>query len=184
MLERLRPGQRTVLRDVPDEDDGDPLPLRELHQAERQFADLSDAARRPIELGDGRRLDRVDDDELGSFVPGDLGDPPDLGLRDHPDPVARGTVQQAQPGGPQPDLGSRLLAGRVEDDRAGRGDACGSLEEERRLADPRLTSDQDDRALDDPATEDPVQLADPDRATRQLRLGHRSEGRRLGKPAR
>ena len=109
MLERLRPGQRAVLRDVPDEYDGNPLALRELHQAEGRLADLTDAARRPIELGDGRRLDRVDDDHLRPLGPGDLGDVADLGLGDDPDSVAGGAVEEARvarraggPGQPTP----------------------------------------------------------------------------------
>ena len=48
------PGDRAVLRDVADEDHGDPLALRQLHQPERGLADLADAAGRPVELVDGR----------------------------------------------------------------------------------------------------------------------------------
>ncbi len=47
VLERLRPGERAVLRDVPDEDDRDPLPLGELHQPQGGLADLADAPGRP-----------------------------------------------------------------------------------------------------------------------------------------
>ena len=115
MFERLRPGQRAVLRHVADEDDRDPLPLRELHQPEGRLADLADAAGRALELADGRGLDGVDDDELRPLVPGDLRDPPDLRLGDDADPVAAGPIEQSQPRGPQPDLGGRLLAGCVQD---------------------------------------------------------------------
>ena len=183
MLERLRPGQRAVLRDVADEDDRDPLPFRQLHQPERRFADLADAPGRPLELADGRGLDGVDDDELRPLVPGDLGDPPDLRLGDDPDPVAAGAVEQAEPGGPQPDLGGGLLAGRVQDRGAGRGDARGGLEQERRLADPRFATDQHDGALDEPAAEDAIELADPDRAARDVRLRDGPKRGRLGEAA-
>ena len=66
MLERLRPGDRAILRHVSDEDDGDPGRLRELHQPERRATDLADAAGGPIEVIDRRRLHRVDDEEGGS----------------------------------------------------------------------------------------------------------------------
>ncbi len=183
VFQRLRPGQRAILRDVSDKDDRDALPLRELHQPQRGLADLADAPGRPLELADGRGLDGVDDDELGPLIPGDLGDPPDLRLGDDPDPLAAGSIEQAQPRRPQPDLGGRLLAGRVEDAGAGGGDARGSLEEERRLADPRFATDQDDRTLDQPATQHTIELADPDRPARDIWLGNGSKRNGLGEPA-
>ena len=63
VLEGLRPGERAVLGHVADEDDRDPVALGELHQPERRLADLADAAGRPVELVDGRGLDRVDDEQ-------------------------------------------------------------------------------------------------------------------------
>ena len=75
----------------------------------------------------------------------------------------RHAVEQPQALGAEPDLGGRFLAGRVEDpirtDRA--RDSAGGLEEERRLADPGLPADEDDRARDEPATEDAIQLGIP-----------------------
>ena len=56
MLEGLGAGDRAVLGDVPDEDDGDPVPLGQIHQAQGRLADLADAAGRAVELVDGSRL--------------------------------------------------------------------------------------------------------------------------------
>ena len=48
---------------------GDPVALGQVHQAERRFADLADAAGRALEVVDGRRLDRIDDDQPRSLLP-------------------------------------------------------------------------------------------------------------------
>ena len=104
VLERLRPGDRAVLGHVADEDDGDPVALGEIHQAQRRFADLADAAGGPVELVDGRGLDRVDDDDDRPLGPGRLDDPPDVVLRQDADALRRRAGQQAETGGPEADL--------------------------------------------------------------------------------
>ena len=139
VLERPRPGDRAVLRDVADEDDRDPLALGELHEPERRLADLADAARRAVELVDGHRLDRIDDDEGRPPLPRDLDDRPDLARREHVDgvrgrarPRARGAPPAAGPGAADSSpVAYRTRAAR----RAGHaGDAARDLEEQRRLA--------------------------------------------------
>ena len=95
VLERLRAGDRAVLRDVADEDHRDAVALGELHQAERRFADLADAPGRPVELVDGRGLDRVDDDEARSLGTGDLADPPDVVVGQDPDALGRGPTSSS-----------------------------------------------------------------------------------------
>ena len=62
VLEGLGPGDAAVLGDVTDEDHHDPLPLGQLHEAQRRLAHLPHAARRAVQLLEGRGLDRVDDD--------------------------------------------------------------------------------------------------------------------------
>ena len=114
VLERLGAGDRAVLGDVPDEDHGDPVPLGQVHQAQRRFAHLADAAGRAVQLFDGRRLDRIDDHERRSARPGDLDDATDVVLGQDLDPFSRGAAEQPETGGPQPDLARRFLTRRVE----------------------------------------------------------------------
>ena len=71
VLERLRPGEAAVLRDVADEEGRDVLPLGRKQQLRRRLAHLADAAGRRLELQREDRLDRVDDDER-RLEPGDL----------------------------------------------------------------------------------------------------------------
>ena len=107
VLERLGPGDRAVLRHVADQHDRDPVALREVHQPQRRLADLADAPAAPVELVDGRGLDRVDDDaRTGRSGAGGLHDPPDLVLREDADALgrrARRAGRDAPPaGGPGP----------------------------------------------------------------------------------
>ena len=71
-------GDRAVLGHVPDEHDCDPLPFRQLHQPQRGLANLAHAPGGAIELLDGHRLDRVDDDERRPARTSRLHDRPDL----------------------------------------------------------------------------------------------------------
>ncbi len=177
VLERLRARQRAILRHVPDQNDGDPLPLREVHQPEGGLSHLADATRRAVEVIDGRGLDGVDDDQSRPLGTGDLHDPADLGLSHDPDPLGRGTIEEAEPGSSQADLGRRFLAGSVEDrSAAGARDPGRDVEKERRLADPGLAADEDERPADKPASEDPIQFADPDRLTRDGVLVNSPQG--------
>ena len=174
VLERLGPGDRPVLGHVTDEDHGDPVTLGEIHQSQCRLADLADAARSAIELVEGGGLDRVDDDQCRVLGPGHLHDPPDVVFREHPDALARFAGQQPEPSGAQPDLAGRLFAGRIEHaaGSVGRtGQAGGRLEQQRRLADPRLPADQDQRSGNQPAAEHPIELVDPERQAWQVRVG-------------
>jgi hypothetical protein len=179
VLQCLRPRDRAVFRDVADEDDRDSLRLGELHQAQGSAADLADAPRRAVEIVDRRGLDRVDDEERGRLREGDLGDPVDRRLGKDPDPGRR-PVKQAESLGAETDLGDRFLAGRVQDAQGARtrGDPGGRLEEERRLAYPRLAADEDERTRDEPAAEDAVELRDADREPRLVRLADVGKGNR------
>ena len=63
VLERLRPGEIAVLRDVADEHRRNVLSLRREEELRRGFAHLTDAAGRRLELDRKDGLHRVDDDE-------------------------------------------------------------------------------------------------------------------------
>ena len=65
---------------------------------------------------------------------------------------------------PEAHLAGRLLAGRVQHGAPRRGDTGRDLEQERRLADPGLSAEQDDGARDQAAAQHAVQLRDPHRA--------------------
>ena len=108
------PGDRAVLGHVADEHDGDPLALRQLHEPERGLAHLPDAARRPVELVHGHRLDRVHDDEGRPARPRGLDDRPDLARRRTATASAAGPDPSPSRAGAQPDLARGFLAGRVE----------------------------------------------------------------------
>lgn len=79
-------------------------------------------------------------------------------------------VDRPDPVGPQPDLARGLLGGHIERAvvvarRLGR-----HVQQQRRLADPRLARQQHDRARHQPAAEHPVQLTDAGRPGGGLRL--------------
>ena len=93
-----------------------------------------------------------------------------------PDPEAPGAKAQ---------LAGRFLAGGVEDVTLARpgGDRRRDLQEQRRLADPRLTPEEDHRTADEASAEHPVELADAERPTRCGSVGRRP-GERLGNEGR
>ena len=56
----------------------------------------------------------------------------------------------------------------------------GGLEEERRLADPGLAAQEDERARNEAPAQDPVQFTDPDRQARKIGLTDVAKGLRPG----
>ena len=150
VLERLGPGDRAVLGHVADEDHRDPVALGEVHQAERRFADLADAAGRAVELVDGRGLDRIDDDERRSLDratstirPTSCSARTRTPLARRRRRAARGARPAAGPGPatPRPTAYSTPRAVGRRAGEPGRG-----LEQERGLADPGLAAEEDERA--------------------------------------
>ena len=167
VLQRLGPGDAPLLRHVADEDDRDPLPLRQLHQAQGRLADLADAAGRAVELVERRRLDRVDDDRRRAHRPCRLDDPGRRrgrrGSGRRRPPARRAGRGGRRAGGP-----ARRTPRRVAY-RTGRplgGEPGGGLQQERRLPDAGLAADEHERAGDQAAAEDPVQLGEADREAR------------------
>ena len=110
----------------------------------------------------------IDDDEPRSLGPGDLDDPTDVVLGQDADTVAptgpssrpsRAARSRTWPGDSSP------VAYSTPTPPPGRaGESGGRLEEQRRLADPGLAAEQHERAGDEPATEDPVELVDAEAA--------------------
>ena len=115
-----------------------------------------------------------------------LDDLPDVVLGQDADAGRGRAVEQAEAAGPEPDLGRRFLARRVQD-ADGRvraaDEAGGGLEQERGLADPRFAAEQDERPGHEPAAEDAVQLADPDGQARDIGIADLGERRRGGRAA-
>ena len=149
VLERLRAGDRAVLRDVADEDDRDPARpwrppsgggptrgpgrrCRPARRARRRSAvwieSTTSRAGRSAPRSRARRSGR-------SRSRRRPGSPPAGAVEE-----ARGARPGGGPGRPTPRRSRRGPAG----GRRGRGDAGGGLEQERRLADPRLAADEDD----------------------------------------
>ena len=180
VLERLGPGQRPVLGDVPHEHHRHAVGLGELHEPQRGLPHLSDAPRRPVELVRRHGLDGVDDQEARPLGPRQLDDALHAGLGDDPDPLPGRTRREPEPRRPEPDLRRGLLAGGVEHARGDLGDARGDLEQERGLADPRLAAQQHDGAGHQPAAQHPVELPDADRTPDRGRgvdgMGERDRG--------
>jgi hypothetical protein len=74
-----------------------------------------------------------------------------------PLPAAPG-VGQAEPLGPEPDLGNRLLAGNVDGGMAGPRQRRQRLDQQRRLADTGVAADQHGGTRNEPAAGHPVEL--------------------------
>ncbi len=154
MLEHARPGQGAFLGDVADEEDRRAALLGKAHQQRRALAHLGHAARRRLQLLGEDGLDRVDDHDLGLLGAGGGDDRLDAGLGHHLEPVLR-QVQTTRTHG-------HLLLGFFTGDVECRillGDGAEGLQQDRRLADTRITADQHYRAVHQPPSEYAIQLA-------------------------
>src|SRR5438309_8806639 len=98
---------------------------------------------------------RVDDAEDRTHFSDRFDHRAEIGLREDEDPVAR----DAEAPRAHLDLRRRFLAGHVEDG-ALRRERSGRLHQEGALADARISAEQHARALDDPAAEHAIELAD------------------------
>ena len=116
------------------------------------FADLRDAARRRVDRVGIDRLDRVDDDQIGSLLVDLAQDVLHVRLAVY---VAL-VVADAEPLRPHLDLLGRFLARNVQRFQA----VCAQrdLQAQRRFADAQLAAQQDHRAPDQSPAEHPVHL--------------------------
>ena len=147
VLEHARARDGALLRHVADQDDGAVEPLRRLHDRRRRLAHLPDRARRPGHPLGVHGLDRVDHAGLGALRLERGQHLLERGLGDRRDRERA----RAQALGPQADLGGRLLARDVEHAPARRREVAQRHARDRRLADPGLAAEQDQRARDEAA---------------------------------
>jgi hypothetical protein len=140
-ISSTRPGDRALLRHVPDEDHDDVALLREPRELRRAFAHLRHAARRGRESFRVRGLDRVDHHDFGRFRRDRRDDRFELHLGQH----RYRRIDETEPLRAERHLLDRFLARDVE--RLFRGaDRGHRLQEQRRLADARIAAQQDDPA--------------------------------------
>jgi hypothetical protein len=92
--------------------------------------------------------------------------------------------RHAEPPRAHPRLRHRFLAGDVEHPRPAPGERVERLQQQRRFADPGITSEEDQRPGDQPTAEHPVELLDaaraPGRHLGDLDLGRRQPARPPG----
>ena len=162
MLQRSRPGDRTVLGHVADQQRRHGPLLGDPDQRRGDGSELGDAPGRRVDVVASDGLHRVDHQQVGLNR---------LDVAQHGRQLHLGGEQQQVLEGAgalatKPDLGRRLLARDVEGAGATAGRLRGDLEQQRRLADARLPGEQQDAPGDDPSTEHPVELADAGRTAR------------------
>ena len=169
VLEHARAGDRTLLGDVPDQDDGDRALLGEPGELRRAFAHLRHASGRRFQRFGVHGLDRIDDDHLGLSRPYRADDRFELDLREKLDRC----IDQSEPLRAHRDLFGRFFAGDVQGAprRADRGHC---LQQQRRLSDPGIAAEQDHRAGDQATAENAVEFLE---AGRRARLRARLDAR-------
>ena len=156
---------RAFLGDVADQNQREIGRLRGADQLERAGAHLGDRTRRAVDRSSHIVWieSMTTTTACGLFQAGD--DVADIDRRRELD---RG-VGHAQPAGTEADLLDRFLAGYVKDAFAGRGQPRGGLQQQGRLADPRIAADQHGRGGHQPAAKHAIQFLDPGRGARRRR---------------
>ena len=163
MLERARACDGVLARALPDQQGGNTARLGLAGQHCGHLTDLGDATGATVDVGGGERLHGVDHDEGGIVVLDMTQHRPQIRLIGHQQPRRCGSDALCA----HPDLFSGLLTRDVEDDRLrmGPGESVGDVEQQSRLADPRLARDESDLSRHETTAEDPVELpgaaADP-----------------------
>ncbi len=156
VLEHFGASQTAILRHVADEHGRDVLILGGEQKLRRGLANLTDAARRRLKFVRPDSLHGIDDDERGRQARDLFEDPLDTGLRQQ---VQR-RIAHTEPVATTLHLMLRLFGRGVENRTDLAREVRGGLEQQRRLADAGLSSEQDERPGDDAATEHAVELVD------------------------
>jgi hypothetical protein len=165
---------------MPHQDHRDTGGLGQPDQPARALPDLGNTTRGRSELGHPHRLDRVHDQKPGTVTLSQGHDRIDVVVGNETD----GVVGDAEPTRSQRDLVGRLL-GTGDHDRLPRaGQRAGHLKEKRGLADTRLATEQEHRAVHDPAAENPVDFPPSCRLALELAIRRRPEPDRFGRPRR
>ncbi len=139
---------------MPDEHRRDAALLGDRDQGCSHLAHLRDATGRPVDVGDGHRLYRIDDQQGGADVVDVLQDGADV-VFGRKEEVRRQCLDAA---GTQPYLRGRLFTGDVERASARAGELRGDVENQRRLAHPRLAGEEDHHTRYEAAAKHPVEL--------------------------
>ena len=173
MLERLGPGQRPVLRHVPDEHDRKPSPFASSISRSVDLADLPHAPRPRRRARRRRRLHEFTTTSAGRHLRGVRDAPSDIGGGHDPDPppaTSSSSPAVRRAGG----FGRRLLARGVQDaaDVADPASPAAAWSRSVDLPIPGSPPSRTTEPVDQPAAQDPVELADPDRPARRRRRHH------------
>ena len=154
MLEDTRTGDGSFFCDVPDDEKGDVVFLCEPQKHAGRLADLGNTARCRGYTRIVHGLNRIDDHHLRFFLQNHLGDCVKIGLAvefqvaaDRSDPLC-----------PEPDLAQRFLAGHIQNGMACIRNVLCDLQQQGRFADSRISADQNERPLHDPAAKHTVKL--------------------------
>ena len=157
VLDDARAGDLAFLGDMADQHDRGTCGFRIADDALRRGAHLCDRAGRRISEVGPKRLDGIEDDEIGPPAFGDRRqDVLDIGLGGEFD-RRRGRAEAL---GAQPDLRHGFLARHVDDPVTAIGECCGGLHEEGGFADARIAANEDGRAAHEPAACGAVEFSD------------------------
>ena len=170
MLEHAGTRHGAVLRHMPDEDGRDVVVLRDPQETARSLSYLRDGSGSRADVRRVQRLHRVDDAHVGMLALDGGTDDLERGLGE--DAHRLRTADSRRTKG---DLRRGLLARHEQCPLAGASDRTEDAQEERRLADTRLTGDEHDRGRNEAAAENPVELRNRGRHPRCLVRGHVTE---------
>ena len=157
MLQQPGPGNRPFFRHMADDKHRYAASFGEAHQLTGYFLDLADAAGRRADLVSVDGLDRIDHDR---GRPEFLNGFENLFERSFGQNVQRRSLH-AEPFPTHFNLLRRLFAGNVQDAFALRDQAREGLQQEGRLANARIAANQNHRAGNHAAAENPVEFPDP-----------------------
>ena len=175
MLKQLRTRERAFLRDMPNQHNTATGGLRQRDEVECAAAKLRDRTWRGRDVGAVNKLDRIDEHDGCTRASGLLDDPRDVRLAQDEEAIterfrAARADNGLQPLGAESHLLRALFARRVQRGAPTRGDRGCDLHQECALSDPRIAAEKHDGAGNDTAAEYSVELADPRRNPRHLRL--------------
>jgi len=134
----------SLLGYVTDKTCADPSLLAQGEEAARHLSDLANAARRRFERPRICRLDGIHDQQIRSETFPMVDDR----LKQRLGTQIEVRRHRTDPLRTNPDLFGRLFSRHIEDRATLTGEAARHLKQEGRLADPRITTDEEDRARD------------------------------------